>query len=500
MSVAWTCQCGRSLEITPAAQLRRVGCPFCNAVILIPAAPARSGIGGWLLAAAVFLLIAVGIVSVTAVVLTGRPKPVEPQQTRTEPPPPEQPPTPPVKPVDDSRATGRLEAPTPTPEKKPEPKPPEKKQPRPPLIEIVKVEPAEPKAGERFSVETKLTHPDGDKVRLQYRLDPEAKWEDAPGSRVELAKVTGPLLVLELRGIDSRDQTSPVERRTWTVPTPPLKPSGSLTAVRLEWKLKKGDAFLQELTVSQRPTFNVAGVTVESPLRYSVLSRFTVTQASPDGYQVEQKIEKAQLLQADETTQAALRPAVARMPGTVYRIHLDSKMEVKKFEGGDARWQFGARDVGGVGIQAASLLDQDGWKEMAQATFFRPLEEVSPRTNWVRPMTHNWGPLGHWTGQTLYVYAGRQAHLHQFNYGHRMTHVPPKGNGGGALFQITGAGFTPLEAAGQLVFDANLNRVVAGQEKFRVRGRVGVALLGMQTPVDIEEEQHFQFRILAVAP
>jgi len=525
MTVAWNCACGRSLQITPSAVQRRVGCPFCGAVTLIPAAPARPGLSPWLIGAALTALLATG--TIVAVVATRKPPPVEQEQARKDPlvvkeqPVEKEPPRKTVvaaipdgeKPVV-GPGTGRLEVPAKPPEKEPastkppekEPtpaKPPEKK-PANPVLEVVKVEPAEPKEGERLTVLTKLSHPDGGTVRLEYRLGGEESWKAATGDRVELPKVTGPLLALEMRAVDKAGKTSAIERRTWTVTGPTTKPMTKPvtgTIVRLEWKLRKGDAFLQELTISQKPTFTVADITVQSPLQYTVVSRFTVEEATADGYVVVQKIEKAQLTQADELTQGALGPAVKKLPGTKFKIHLDPKLEIKKFEGADAKLQFGSRALpGGMGLQAASLMDRDGWKEMAQAVFFRPLDEVSPRTYWSRPMSHNWGPLGSWTGQTLFVYAGRQGNLHQFNYGHRMAHVAPRGGGGGLPFQVMGASFVPLEAVGQLIFDSGQGRVVGGQERFRVRGKVSITVLGMQTPVDVEEEQTFQFRVVPVSP
>src|SRR5205814_287819 len=104
-----------------------------------------------------------------------------------------------------------------------------------------------------------------------------------------------------------------------------------------------------------------------------------------------------------------------------------------------------------------------------------------------------------WVGQTLYVYSGRQGALHQFSYGHRMNYLPPRGGGGGLPFQVAGAAFQATVATGSIVFDSDRGRVVSGEEHFKVVGRINIMLLGQQAPVDIEEEQTFQFRILDVA-
>ena len=122
--------------------------------------------------------------------------------------------------------TGRLEVPVSPPEKQPEKKPekepvaskPPEKEPEPPIppekkpapaprLEVVKIEPAEPKAGERLLVQTKLTHPDGGKLRLQYRLEGEQDWKEGTGDRLELPRVNGPLLVLQMRAIDEAGKT-----------------------------------------------------------------------------------------------------------------------------------------------------------------------------------------------------------------------------------------------------------------------------------------------------
>src|SRR5207253_6915035 len=102
-------------------------------------------------------------------------------------------------------------------------------------------------------------------------------------------------------------------------------------------------------------------------------SRFTVKNADADGsLVVEQKIISAKLMQADELTKPAVAGAIAQMPNTAYTLHLSPQMDVTKFEGDVAGPKVGALELGGgLGVQMTSLLDRDGWKELAQATFFQ---------------------------------------------------------------------------------------------------------------------------------
>jgi hypothetical protein len=287
------------------------------------------------------------------------------------------------------------------------------------------------------------------------------------------------------------------EGRIDTVPNPPKQATVPQDPPRVIWKLKAGDTFFQELIVSQKPTFRTQGLVLQSFLKYSVLSKFIVEEAGAAGVTINQRIEGSRLLQSDATTQGLVVPALAKMPGTSFKIILGPDLQVKRFTGNGPQLLVGGGAIpGGFGLQTASLMDLDGWREMAQATFFQPPGPQKPQTNWLRPMSHNWGPLGGWVGQTLFVYSGRQGALHQFNYGHRMNHVPPRGGMGGLPFQVAGAAFQPREAVGSIVFDSERGRVVSGQERFAVTGRINIVLLGQQSPVEIEEVQTFQFRII----
>ncbi len=362
---------------------------------------------------------------------------------------------------------------------------------QPPTLEITKVDPAKPRHGDTLTVFLQGKHPDGRAVHLQYRTDPKAEWKTTADGRVHLTKVAGKLIV-EFRASDDKGNSSSVERRIWTIPPPVLIGQ----PLKLEWKLKKGDTFYQDLLVAQKPTFRMQGLVFQSHLQYSVLSSFTVEKITPQELVVIQKVEAAKLLQADPTMQGLLAPAVAKLPGTTFTILLSPQMQVKKFVGAAAKIQIANPMLGGLGFQTASLLDLDGWREMAQATFFLPDRPLAKDTRWTKPMAHNWGPLGSWSGQTLYAYTGQKGTLHQFAYGHKMTYLPPKGKGMGLPLQITGAAFQAHEAAGTLLFDADKGRVLAGEERFHVRGALTLAILGQNIAVEIEEEQQFRFQIL----
>ena len=278
-----------------------------------------------------------------------------------------------------------------------------------------------------------------------------------------------------------------------TAVVPEKKPANLLEPLRLIWKLKEADTFYQELIVTQRPTFKVQGLPIESLLQYRVVSRFDVQKRNDDGsLVVQQKIESAKLLQADDLSKATIMGAVAQMPGTIYTLQLSPKMDVTQFQAGaDIKVQPVA---GGQGMQMASLLDRDGWKELVQATFFQMEQPLKANARWAKPMTHAWGALGSWSGKVNYAYAGPQDKLHKITYTLQLKHQAKKGGQIGGM-AINGANFQAQEAAGVLLFDAERGKVVAAEERFRVKGVVNANLLGQNTLIEISEDQHFLIRI-----
>jgi hypothetical protein len=264
--------------------------------------------------------------------------------------------------------------------------------------------------------------------------------------------------------------------------------------LKLVWKLKADDAFFQELVVTQKPTFSVQGIAVTALLQYRIVSRFTVKKRNDDGsLVVEQKIESARLMQADELTRPLVAGSIAQLPGTVYNLELNAKMDVTKFEGAVAGPKV-APLAGGMGLHMAGLIDRDGWKELAQATFFQFDQPLKVKDRWSKKMTHNWGALGSWSGQIHYLFLGKQDKLHQVGYALQLAYKAPAAGAVGML-KVAGANFQPPLAEGVLLFDAAKGRVIAAEERFRVRGIIQLPILGQNTPVEIEEDQHFAIRI-----
>ncbi|MBI3821900.1 MAG: hypothetical protein HY289_04375 [Planctomycetes bacterium] len=459
MPITLTCTCGRQQTIANTMAGRSFACAGCGKTMTVPAmgvlatpmpkpmvqpvALPSSARPGWLLLAAgvVLLLISGGgwlIWSMT------RETPTEmPPIARTPDPQPElkrpiEPPSPPKKPVVEEKEWPPLRTPFPS----------------NPYIELPKViEPVKPKLPEVALIEP-------------------VKQEGELPNPFLLPPIKEPL------------------------PKVVEKKPNVMEPLKLVWRLKENDVFFQELMVAQQPNFKVAGIPFTSQLRYRIVSRFSVKKVNADGsLVVEQRIESAKLLAADDLTKAVATAAVAKMPGTTYKLELGPKMDVTKFEGVEDNPKIAAfQAAGGMGMQMISLLDRDGWKELAQATFFQMDQPLKVNERWSKPMKHNWGSLGSWSGQIHYLYLGKQANQHKVAYGLQLAYKAP-GAGMVGLMKVDNANFQTQQAEGVILFDATRGRVVGAEERFRVRGVVNATLVGQQVLIEIEENQHFLIRI-----
>jgi len=299
-----------------------------------------------------------------------------------------------------------------------------------------------------------------------------------PGDRTEPVKHLVPLLKPKEKDPPAMEVLDPIRRP------------------RLVWQLKEGESFYQEVIVTQQPNFHMQGLPVQLFLKYRVVSRFTVEKSNEDGTRaVRQKIETVKLLQADDLTLAAVAGLVAQLPGTTFTLHLSPKMEVTQYQAG-AEAKLGVMQLaGGQGMQLASLLDRDGWKELVQLTFFQMDQPPSPKARWAKPLTHQWGALGSWAGQVQYEYQGRQGAIHKVGYTLQLKYKAPAKEAFLAGMQISGANFQPQQAGGLISFDAVRGKVVVAEERFRVKGVLNAMLLGQPTPIELDEDQHFLIRI-----
>ena len=155
-----------------------------------------------------------------------------------------------------------------------------------------------------------------------------------------------------------------------------------------------GKLLYQEVVVAQKSAFRVQGLDSRFDLRYSVLSSLIINERNNGRLDVEQKIEAAKLLQADEATQALFSDLLQKLTGTTFTMSFGPERELVRFEGAKDRLPAAGGPAVGQAILLASLIDRDGWKELARYSFFQPHKPLRPGARWEKSMTHSWGFLG----------------------------------------------------------------------------------------------------------
>jgi hypothetical protein len=274
-------------------------------------------------------------------------------------------------------------------------------------------------------------------------------------------------------------------------------------------RYKVGDTFMQEVVVTRKSIFRVAGLDVEKWAQYAITSSFTITKVDLDGSLVaEQTIQSGKLLDADPDMKGPVTTALEKAKGIKFEVTVRPNGEVSELKGlKDAIQVRTGPDVAvGQSLRLWSLLDSDAWKELNGLTFFQP-EEVSPGApplkKWSRPAAHDWGPLGSWGGQTVYTRGGKQSGkpaLTRFEYRHDLKYKTPEaGKDSNLPLKIVKSEFTLVTAAGVIGYHPTARKVAAAEEVFRVRGTVLASLAGIEVTIELEEQQGFRVTVPGVA-
>jgi hypothetical protein len=259
----------------------------------------------------------------------------------------------------------------------------------------------------------------------------------------------------------------------------------------------------QEVVVTQRSRYRMQGIDVEADLQYRVLSSLTAGKPKSDGSRViSQKVEQAQLLRADALTQPVFTGLLNQLVGTTFAITVNAEGDVTGLEGakGRIRASAGNDTAANPSLVMASIIDPDGWREIAQLTFFRPPSGTGSGEKWERSVTHSWGPLGRWSGRATYARTDKDGPLERVCYELKLDYQPPKPGAGGLPFTVLRSDFRHQGAGGSIEYDRAKGRTARAAEHFPVKGNLTVGLLGQETAVELDESQDFQVRILDEKP
>jgi hypothetical protein len=301
---------------------------------------------------------------------------------------------------------------------------------------------------------------------------------------------------------ESKPQSPPAEPEPAVVMS--RRPSRPARSARLEGvERAEAEKLYQEVLVTQRSRVNIQGLDFEGDLQYRVLSSLTLLKQDADGRRsVTQKVEQAEVIKADPLTQSIVRDLLGKLVGSTFEISVGPDGRVVDFQGAkrQIRAAAGNNALGGQSFLMASIIDPDGWREIAELTFFRPPLPSEGGQTWDRAIQHSWGPLGSWNGKAAYSRTGQEGDLDRFRYTFKLDYQAPKPGASELPFQIARADFKHQEAGGTIAFNTAKGRVVQAEEHFPVKGILSIGLLGQESPVDLDETQDFRIRILDQRP
>jgi hypothetical protein len=256
------------------------------------------------------------------------------------------------------------------------------------------------------------------------------------------------------------------------------------------------ETFYQELDVRRAPQFVVQGVSVAQQIHYQVRSSFEVYEPDPKGnFKAVQTVENTTLVNADALSMAVFTQSLAELKGRKFTFNLDRNRDVISVQGDLNNTEIvEVKTPNSIGTLVSTLIDDDGWKELAQLTLFAPLDPRRPNAPFVRKTEHDWGSLGNWYGKTTFTHAGAQRGMSNYRFQHQLEYIKPIGPGN-LPFEIQDAQFQAYEAGGIIQFDTKAKRVLTVRERFRAKGTVQTTMLGSATSVSIDEQQEFSINV-----
>ena len=250
---------------------------------------------------------------------------------------------------------------------------------------------------------------------------------------------------------------------------------------------------------------SILGVVTGQEMRYQLLSELRVSDPDAEGIRTaSQKILETRLVKADPLSQGTNEEALRKLKGWEFSYTLSSDGEVLKMIDGPADAPKAAKvePAGGRGFRVSSIMDEAGWKELAQLSFYVPDEQASGNKLHLRQMTHDFGPLGSFTGETSFVRKGTQQGLMRIDYTHKLNYRGPAKDApaGDLPFTIKGAELRPEMAGGSIWYDQKAKRVRQAEEQFRVSGVIAAEIAGMQLEVQVDEAQAIILKLTDVNP
>lgn len=270
---------------------------------------------------------------------------------------------------------------------------------------------------------------------------------------------------------------------------------------RLAWKFRDGQTFYMQEVMEQKQTIVTGGQTTEKTSTQTTVMEFRVLRAGTDG---SVDLEMKMLSVKEDGPAAEMNaPLLKRMEDSVFRVSLDAKSEITKFEGYE---DFVARVADGDAKMAKvfrSIMGEEAFQKMVTQTFaLVPNSTQKQGDVWEQKLGMSLGPFG----RVAIVRNIQHAGLAKSKSGRQYVKLamtgkaryqPPTQNFDGLAFKIIDGDLKFDGITGVGYFDAELGRLNQLKVDLRMKGKLKIKMLQSQeeTTVDLEQSQQGTVRI-----
>lgn len=279
----------------------------------------------------------------------------------------------------------------------------------------------------------------------------------------------------------------------------------ALGQVKLAWKLKDGDVFYLEEKSAARQTMKFMGSDIKHALDHTRVTRFTVLKKNDDNsYLLEQRILLVRLNRPSDAARADAR-LVQGLEGATFKVTLDPRMRVTRFEGYDALIKkMAGKDT--VARNLRALMPEESLRRPTEALFgCLPDKAVEKGDSWTCTVIKPLGVLGvlrlesSSTFQKTETVEGQEAVKVEVA-ATKSTFTPSTTTG--LSFRVVKGNIKVDQSStsGTLYFNAARGRLVKSTQTIHLTGRLTVDAMGNLLNLDVEQEDTVTARVLDKNP
>jgi hypothetical protein len=269
--------------------------------------------------------------------------------------------------------------------------------------------------------------------------------------------------------------------------------------VNLRWRLKKGQTFYVEEKGQFSQIVKIDDRIYRPAMDQTRVSRFTILQAAPDGGAViEQKIESVQVTSKG----AGVKPTadvLRNFEGAGFRITLDGRQRITKFEGFKALADKIARDNPHAAELMRELVSKENLQEPVALQFaFTPEKPVSKGDQWQIKSTLPFANLARMHLTDTYLFEGAQKGAKEVVRVGIKTAImssTPKG-AEGLPFKVIRSKVEVKESRGHLLFNVAAGRLVRREMKLTLHGIFTLSFGNQPINMELEQQQTTTTRVL----